>query len=518
MRIMPSFSTQPRVICCVLACSVAWLIACGETDRADSPDNHAGAPSIDEPGNDGGSGGESGDTTKISPFASVFDESTLPRFDITLSEQCLSALETTPDQYCAGDLRYRDNLSDDLSFAQVGVRLKGSASFRPLSEKPSFKIKLDEFVKQRLHGLRRITLNSMGQDPSMIREVLGYQFYRKAMEIAPLCNEAEVYLNETFYGLYANVQTLDDEFVQNLFTKEVGNLYDTTKGSSADVVPAGIGAFQLETNKSANDTSDLASLIAAASEPISTFYTDVGQVLDWKEVLAAGAAQAIIADWDGYFGGSNNYKLYHELTRDRFVMLPWGIDQTFGVTADVPDDPLAKLNYSIDGTNSGRTMGTLFVKCQMDPSCWSDYLDAVEAAVTVFEGMDLIESATSIRQLNYDAATRDERKAYSNDVVEQHIAAVKTFIEQRPALVRADIERLRQTTTNAPGGPDGYTFCAYEGGNCSFSGTLAVAYGAKGTYTYLTATDGISCDNTTFGGDPLPGVAKACFVPQSQSD
>ena len=33
---------------------------------------------------------------------------------------------------------------------------------------------------------------------------------------APLCNNARVYVNGVYYGLYANVQTLDDEFVEAL--------------------------------------------------------------------------------------------------------------------------------------------------------------------------------------------------------------------------------------------------------------------------------------------------------------
>jgi hypothetical protein len=371
---------------------------------------------------------------------------------------------------------------------------------------------MDEFVDQKLHGLRRITLNAMNQDPSMLREVLGYRFYRQAIEAAPHCNHAEVYLNGDFYGLYANVQTLDDEFVESQFTKEVGNLYDVTNHTFGDVIPSDISDFELETNRSANDTSDLVALVEAANQPVNTFYHDVGQLLDWKEVLTNGAAQAIIADWDGYFGGSNNYKLYHEPSRDKFIMLPWGIDETFGVTADVPDDPLAQLNYSLEGTNSRRTPGILFVKCRRDLDCWTAYLDAVDSALKVFESLDLATFAKSLRQLSVDATQRDTRKSYSNEVVTEHVAAVESFIKQRPALVRAELERLRN---NLISGPDGAAFCAFEGDRCEFKGNGTVAYGANGVFSYREATDGISCDNSTFGGDPTPNVFKSCYVKQN---
>lgn len=56
-----------------------------------------------------------------------------------------------------------------------------------------------------------------------------------------------------------------------------------------------------------------------------------------------------------------------------------------------------------------------------------------------------------------------------------------------------------------------YTKCADEGGTCTFTGTKGVIYGANNTYAIKTATNSIGCNNTEFG-DPLVGVAKACFV------
>jgi beta-glucanase (GH16 family) len=57
-----------------------------------------------------------------------------------------------------------------------------------------------------------------------------------------------------------------------------------------------------------------------------------------------------------------------------------------------------------------------------------------------------------------------------------------------------------------------WTLCANEGGQCAFSGTNIVLYGANGSYTTKTLTGGAACNNTTFG-DPAPGVAKHCYLP-----
>ena len=43
-----------------------------------------------------------------------------------------------------------------------------------------------------------------------------------------------------------------------------------------------------------------------------------------------------------------------------------------------------------------------------------------------------------------------------------------------------------------------WTFCASEGGDCAFSGTTQVRYGANGAYVYQTLTDGTPCTNAVF--------------------
>ena len=56
-----------------------------------------------------------------------------------------------------------------------------------------------------------------------------------------------------------------------------------------------------------------------------------------------------------------------------------------------------------------------------------------------------------------------------------------------------------------------WTFCANEGGFCSFSGTKNVRYGSDmfTTYFYGTFTNGTPCNNDVFD-DPIFGVGKSC--------
>jgi Right handed beta helix region len=65
-----------------------------------------------------------------------------------------------------------------------------------------------------------------------------------------------------------------------------------------------------------------------------------------------------------------------------------------------------------------------------------------------------------------------------------------------------------QTPTTPPAG---YVLCAPERGQCSFSGSASVVYGAQNRWTApRTYVSGVACHNATFG-DPLPFVVKACY-------
>jgi len=60
--------------------------------------------------------------------------------------------------------------------------------------------------------------------------------------------------------------------------------------------------------------------------------------------------------------------------------------------------------------------------------------------------------------------------------------------------------------------PGGWSQCAGEGGRCPAASGQPVAYGAFGAFRYADATGDTACTNAAFGGDPIPGEAKACYT------
>lgn len=421
--------------------STAWGVPQGGGDG-----KHADG--VDTAGADGrageGQGGEGGASPPAPGAEQLYDPALFATFEITLPESCREALEVASDQYCECSLAYHPPAGESLRLPRVGIRLKGRASRQTLSEKPSFKIKLDEYVDgQRLFGTRRLTLNNMAQDPSMAHEVLGYGYLRATGVPAPLCNYARVLVDGDLYGLYANVETADDEFAERRFDPAPGNLFDTSNDDYfVDLTPEWLPSFELETNADP-DASDLEVLIATIDASGVSFYTEVGAYLDWNEVLTLGAAQAIIADWDGYFGASNNYKLYHELERDRFLLIPWGIDQTFGTTDDMRDDPQALLDYAIDHSMSNRDQGVLFERCWRDYECRREYLAHVETALDVWNTRPLIDELEAALALTAEARAEDPRSPHDVERSAAFVDGLRTFLTERGAIVAAQLAEFR---------------------------------------------------------------------------
>ena len=143
----------------------------------------------------------------------------LPRFELHLPAEARAALEVEPKEWVRGTFTYADETYDN-----VGIRLKGNHSFRELSDKPSFKIKFNEYVPgRRFLGLEGLTLNNMVVDASMAREWIGYRVFRELGVPAPRTGYAEVWLDDERYGLYLVLEPYDDEFLERVFEDPSGN-------------------------------------------------------------------------------------------------------------------------------------------------------------------------------------------------------------------------------------------------------------------------------------------------------
>jgi CotH kinase protein len=321
------------------------------------------------------------------PAAPLYASGTVVEIDLDLSQESIEALEAEPEEYVPGDITvaFTDGTPGGVTaklhpLKDVGVRLKGNVegSFRPIGDKAAFKLKFNEFVKgQKLLGLKKMTLNNMVQDPTMLHEALAYEAFRAAGVPAPRTGYAFIRVNGTAYGVYANVETYDDvSLIRRFgdFDDETQHLYE---GEYEDeVTPGGASAFEVDEGDD-EDIADLEALIGAVNAPSPAFHTRVEGFADLAEMRRMWAVEKYVVMWDGYAGTNfaklpNNFYLYSSPTGE-FQMFPWGTDQALeGGSLDFAGDA-----------------GLMFDECVADAACLSAYVDDLRLIGGTIAGLEL---------------------------------------------------------------------------------------------------------------------------------
>ena len=230
-----------------------------------------------------------------------------------------------------------DIIIDGSSYDSVGVRYKGFSSVSVNRVKNPFNIKLDYIIDDQDHqGIDKLKLSNVIQDPSFIREVLSYEISRKYMP-ASQANFTNLFINDTLWGLYTNVEAVNKSFLidhfdnkYNTFIKcnpenlnvqigaENSNLSNTHGTDSANYEP-------YYSMKSDNGWTDLYNLI----DTLNNFTDSVEKVLNVDRTLWMHAINYSLINFDSYIGYAQNYYLYKDRTK-QFNPILWDFNMSFG--------------------------------------------------------------------------------------------------------------------------------------------------------------------------------------------
>lgn len=261
----------------------------------------------------------------------------------------------------SADFEYTDfiataNIDGEL-LENVAIRKKGYLG--SLSRiRPSLKLNFDTHQEGRkFKTLKRMTLNNDRQDPSHSHQCMAYDLFHAAGLIAPRCNLAHVVINNEDMGVYSHIESIKKPFLERNFADKSGNLYEA---QVADIGEELNQRFELKTNKTANDRSDLDQLASVLKLADEDFITQIGEHVDVDEFIKYWAVETLIGHWDSATGNTNNYYMYHNPSDDLFHFIPWGTDSAF--TKDAFFKPnsgplyknfsLAKRFYDIESTRA----------------------------------------------------------------------------------------------------------------------------------------------------------------------
>lgn len=279
---------------------------------------------------------------ELDPSVRLFPQDRVLQVEVELDRAARDSLAAEPTRDVAGALTV-----DGVRLGTVGVRIKGQiGSYRPLEDKPALRMNLDWAVDgQRLRGMETFTLNNMVQDPSYVHEVLVYRLLREAGVPAPRTAWAQLSVNGEYKGIYLHVESVDDQFLKRWFADPTGDMWegeygqDLTWGSFEGLDLDELGADGVD------DRAELAALADLLDRPPSEAEVPALEALiDVDAWILAMAAEVMVGHWDGYFYYPNNYRVYHEPSRDQLYLIPWGVDQTLDWWGDpyAPNGALAR--------------------------------------------------------------------------------------------------------------------------------------------------------------------------------
>jgi hypothetical protein len=373
-------------------------------------------------GGAGGAGGAvgAGGSEPEDPSAALFAGASVATVEIALDDGAIGSLGADAKSYVMGDVKVTlDGQVIDLP--STGVRLKGNyGSFRTLAQKAAFLLKFNKYVDgQRLFGLEKLGLNNMVQDASMIHERLGYALYHAVDVAAPRTSYARVYVNGDLYGLYATIEQPDNSsYLERWFGDDSGTLYEGEYGS--DLYTDWIGTFDQDNGEDVglSDIYEVVYRLDHFDDP-EAFLDDVAPYIDMDRFLHMAAVDIFLGNWDGYTWTRNNFFLYR-LPDERFVFMPWGIDQTFSEQLDP---------WGGDGR--------IQKMCLASTACRLALRDAFLDVLGAVDGLDLPGQAAAVKALIWPDVQADPRKEYDVNAVTWSIQATLDFLAARPGVVSA---------------------------------------------------------------------------------
>lgn len=353
---------------------------------------------------------------------------------------------------------------DGQYFDSVGVRYKGNSSyFRTRKEtykKLPLNVKLN-FKKRNAQipgGHNTVRLSNAFLDPSFIRDPLMYEVVRRYMP-APQCNFAKVFVNEKFYGLYINTESIDSAFLRKHFGTAIGHIIKCDpdnwkktrsqsgcpKGENASLAylndaPGCYDAFyEVEDVKAWQPLLRLIKILNKTPEKIET-------ALNVDQALWMHALNNVMVNLDSYTGSlSHNYYLW----ADTFGVchpIMWDFNMAFGgwrrdmSFSEMSDDQLIMYSPLAESTNAKRPLISQLLKNKFYGKI---YLAHYKTIVNDFLASgELLKSAEKLMATARPAVQADSLKLYPmqtfNDALDKtmtngpdHIIGIRQLMDAR---------------------------------------------------------------------------------------
>ena len=263
-----------------------------------------------------------------------YDQASIQKIEITFTQpdwdyQLDTAKAGTDSYILASKLKI-----NGVEFDSVGVKYKGNSSYDATYKKNPLHIEMDTYKNQSYQKIKDIKLGNAYADPSLIREVLSYDILKNYMD-CPRSNFAQVYINGTYIGLYANDESITKQFCsdhfyssKNTFVKcnPIGTASPNTKSNLRYLSADSTAYFKFYEMKSDKGWKELVALC----DTVTNFPAAMASILDVDRAIWMMAFNNAMVNLDSYNGVfAQNYYLYRDGTK-RFNPIIWDLNMSFG--------------------------------------------------------------------------------------------------------------------------------------------------------------------------------------------
>ncbi len=244
----------------------------------------------------------------------------LQRFELTLDPDSLLALYKDP---WSNDQKTAFLVLDGEPADSVSVRFRGGYS-RDFSKK-SWRVDVpvvDDTVK--------INLNAEACETSIKREYVTYELLRDLGMPTPLTSWAHLEVNGGFLGVFLRVERIGKSFLERTELDNGSSIYKCYGNLSVlDSLQHYLAAYEKETNEYLPHDDIIAFIRMINLSPPDSFPVRVAKALDLHEYFSWYTGIILVGDVDFTH---RNYYLVHDLDHDRWRIVAWDLDFTFGVT------------------------------------------------------------------------------------------------------------------------------------------------------------------------------------------
>lgn len=386
----------------------------------------------------------------------VFDENVVSRIDIRINEDSLKSLllptSQNDDHEYSADFFWNDGINKD-TILKVGFRLRGNTS--RMSSKKSFKVKFNHFGSSKFHGLSDLNLNGEHNDPSIIRSKLCWDMMIMAGIEAPRSNHVALYINDQYMGLYINVEHIDNDYIKARGKDPKGQLFKCFYGSNfvfkgSNPSSYNKAVYQPENNDDNPDYTNFIEFLRILNDTSNPNYAcNLEKIFDVHGYLQRMAMEILCGHWDNPIYNKNNAYLYHNTKTQKFELLSYDMDNTFGIdwfninwaTRNIynwghPSDPRPIYNNllkvpeykAIFGYYIKKYTDQIYNRNFIDP-----YIEKIKNKISSYRINDTYAS------LDYGYAYQDFLKSYESALGGHVKTGLKEFIGTRNSSVKSQL-------------------------------------------------------------------------------